>query len=139
MKVYKTKSSKYSGTKYSEVYKPAFVYYKTIKRKSKRKSYIKSAYFKKDKIFLELFWKRIWDNNNLSDKTRRLKYFKCGVELIENSKFEPISKQNVNRSNEILHRFAGTTKQNDLFYVHIKEDKKTDEKWSMSIFPIEDK
>lgn len=49
--------------------------------------------------------------------------------------FEPKSKENPNEPSEILHRFAGTTKEKDLFYVHIKEDKRTGQKYLISIFP----
>jgi hypothetical protein len=84
-----------------------------------------------------LFWLRIWQNQNFRDKIRRIKYFPCAIELIRKSKLNPSSKQNPNKPTEILHRFAGTTKENDLFYVQIKEDKKTGEKWLMSVFPEE--
>jgi hypothetical protein len=59
--------------------------------------------------------------------------------LIKNSKFEPITKENPNKPSEILHRFAGVTKDNDLFFVHIKEDKRSGQKWLMSVFPAGDK
>lgn len=137
MKAFKIKLKKFSGTNYSEVYQQAFPLYKTIKKRSRRKPYVRSAYFNKDKIFLELFWMHLWQNSNWRDRTRRLKYFVCAIGLIETSTYDPVSKQNINRSNEILHRFAGLTKDDELFYVQIKEDKKTDQKWLMSVFPPE--
>ena len=36
---------------------------------------------------------------------------------------------------EILHRFAGLTKNRELFYVQIKEDKRSGRKYFMSCFP----
>ncbi|MFH1482006.1 MAG: hypothetical protein ABIE46_00630 [Patescibacteria group bacterium] len=137
MKVYKTKISKLSGSDYKEVSKKAFGLYTEIKKKTKRRPYVRSVYFNKSKIFIELFWLRIWENQNFRDKIRRIKYFPCAIELIQKCKFDPASKQNPNKSTEVLHRFAGTTKENDLFYVQIKEDKKTGEKWLMSVFPEE--
>lgn len=137
MKVYKTKISKLSGSDYKEVNKNAFGLYNEIRKKTKRRPYVRSAYFNKSKIFIELFWLRIWQNQNFRDKIRRIKYFPCAIELIRKSKLDPSSKQNPNKPTEILHRFAGTTKENDLFYVQIKEDKKTGEKWLMSVFPEE--
>jgi len=68
---------------------------------------------------------------------RRMKFYACGMELIQKSRLEPISKENPNKSGEILHRFAGTSADNELFFVQIKEDKKTNKKWLISIFPIE--
>src|SRR3990167_6193014 len=135
MKVYKTRISKLSGSDYKEVNKKAFGLYAEIRKKTKRRPYVRSAYFNKSKIFIELFWLRIWQNQNFRDKIRRIKYFPCAIELIRKSKLDPSSKQNPNKPTEILHRFAGTTKENDLFYVQIKEDKKTGEKWLMSAFP----
>lgn len=137
MKVYKTRISKLSGSDYKEVNKKAFGLYAEIRKKTKRRPYVRSAYFNKSKIFIELFWLRIWQNQNFRDKIRRIKYFPCAIELIRKSKLDPSSKQNPNKPTEILHRFAGTTKENDLFYVQIKEDKKTGEKWLMSVFPEE--
>lgn len=137
MKVYKTKTKKLSGSDYKEVSREALKLFQQIKRKTKRRPYVRSAYFNKSKIFIELFWRRIWENQNFRDKIRRVKYFPCAIELIENCKFDPISKENPNKPTEILHRFAGVTKENDLFYVQIKEDKKTGEKWLMSAFPEE--
>ena len=137
MKVYKTRVSKLSGSDYKEVNKKAFGLYAEIRKKTKRRPYVRSAYFNKSKIFIELFWLRIWQNQNFRDKIRRIKYFPCAIELIRKSKLDPSSKQNPNKPTEILHRFAGTTKENDLFYVQIKEDKKTGEKWLMSAFPEE--
>jgi exopolysaccharide biosynthesis protein len=66
---------------------------------------------------------------------RRLKYFACGIELIKNSKHNPSSKENVNKKTQVLHRFAGSTADNELFYVQIREDKKTGKKYLMSVYP----
>lgn len=136
MKTFKTKSVVLRGTSYKEISKKAFVLYNEIRRKTKRRPYIRSAYFKKDKIFLGLFWNHL-RSKNYWDQTRRMKFFGCAIELIRNSRFEPTSKENPNKPNEILHRFAGTTKDNDLFFVQIKEEKRTGEKWLASVFPIE--
>ena len=52
MQVYKTKANKYAGTDFNEVHKQAFGLYTEIKKRSKRRTYVRSAYFNKDKIFL---------------------------------------------------------------------------------------
>lgn len=134
MKYYRTKCKKLSGTNCREVYRKAFVIYKKLKSKSKRRPYVRSAYFRKDKVFLELFWKHLKEKN-WRDITRRLKYFSCAIELLKYSTFEPISKQNPNKSSEIFHRFAGITINNEIFFVQIKEDK-NHRKWFISLFPI---
>ncbi len=134
MKVYETKVKKLAGTDYHEVHSRALTLYKDIKRKTKRRPYVRSAYFKKDKIFLDYFWQHLW-GKNWRDRVRRLKYYPCALDLIKNSRGDPTSKQNPNNSAEILHRFAGITRTKELFFIQIKEDKKTDQKSLISIFP----
>jgi len=137
MQAYKTGVRKLPGTHWWQVSKRAFRLYHDIKRKSKRRPYVRSAYFGKEKVFLELFWRHLHEKTNIRDKTRRIKYLPCALELIQYSRFKPTSKPNPNRSNETLHRFAGITPSNEIFYVQIKEDDKRKEKWFMSVFPAE--
>lgn len=106
-----------------------------IKRKSKRRTYVRSAYFNKNKIFLDLFWQHLFDKEKWQDRFRRLKYFGCAIELIQESRFAPKSKENPNNPSEILHRFYGSTAEKDAFYVQIKEDKRTGQKFLISTFP----
>jgi len=134
MKTYQSKLKKLSGTDYKEIYHRAFSVYKQIKSRSKRKPYVRSVYFNKEKVFLDYFWQHMWQKN-WRDRDRRLKYYPCAIDLIRNSKVEPISKQNPNRPTEILHRFAGLTRDKELFFVQIKEDKKTSQKYFLSVFP----
>lgn len=136
MKVYSVKTSRLTGTDYREVHKKAFGLYRQIKNKTKRRPYVRSAYFKKDKIFLELFWRHLYEKENFRDKVRRMKYFPAALKLIRNSRIDPFSIENPNKSNEILHKFRGTTKDGELFYVQIKEEKRSGKKWLMSVFPI---
>jgi len=53
---YPTKIKKLPGTSYSEVRKSANDLFKQIKSKTKRRPYVKSAYFHKQKIFFDFFW-----------------------------------------------------------------------------------
>ena len=135
MQVYKTKIKKFPGTEFREVHGPAFGLYTEIKKKTKRRAYVRSAYFNKDKIFLDLFWHHLFEKSNWRDRVRRMKYFACAIELIQKSRFEPKTKENPNKHGEILHRFYGTTAENELFYVQIKEDKKKNQKFLISVFP----
>ncbi|HHD80158.1 MAG TPA: hypothetical protein ENK99_00910 [Campylobacterales bacterium] len=139
MKSYQAKVGKLTGTDYHEVHKKAFSLYQQIKRKTRRRPYVRSAYFKKDKIFLELFWQHLFDKGNWRDRMRRLKYFACAIDLIRKTTFEPESKENPHKRSEILHRFAGITKENDMFFVQIKENKRTNQKFLISIFPFREK
>jgi len=135
MKVYQTKCSKLAGSNAKEVGQKAFVIYKQIKRRTKRKPYVRSAYFKKDKIFIDLFWSHLYGKKNWRDRVRRLRLFAAAIELIRHSKYNPVSKDNPNKKGETLHRFAGLTKEHELFYVQIKADKKTGTKRLISAYP----
>ena len=117
MKIYRSKVKKLHGTNYREIYPKAYNCYKIIKRKSKRRPYIKSSYFKNKKVFLELFWFQIRQKLNLRDKSRRLKYFPCAIDLIKNSKCEPDIKI---KHNEVFYRFYGMEEGLNIFCVQIK-------------------
>ena len=131
---YQTKTHKLPGTDDEEVYKQARAVYDRIKSRSKRKPYIRSAYFNKQKISFDFFWKHLAEKKSRRVRTRRLKYFASAIELIGKSHNEPTSMVNPNKRNEILHRFAGLTKNKELFFVQIKEDRRTDRKYLMSVF-----
>ena len=135
MQVYRCKSKKFSGSDFHEVRERAFGLYTEIKKKTKRRPYIRSAYFNKSKIFLDLFWHHLFEKENWRDRMRRMKYFGCAVELIQKTRFEPVTKENPNKTGEILHRFYGLTSDNELFYVQIKEDKRKDQRFLISVFP----
>lgn len=137
MKAYQTKSAKLSGTNFHEVKKKALGLYQQEKRRTKRKPYIRSAYFKKSKIFLDLFWGHLYEKKNFADLMRRMKFYPCALELIRHSILEPTSKENPNKKSEILHRFAGITTEKELFFVQIKENKRSGHRWLISVFPID--
>jgi hypothetical protein len=136
VKVYQTKIKRLPGTDYREVYPKAFSIYKEIRAKTKRRPYLRSAYFNKEKVFIDYFWQHLWQKI-WPDRFRRLKYYACAIDLIQNSRAEPVSKPNPNRPREILHRFAGLTPEKDLFHVQISEDTKTGRKDFTSVFPDE--
>lgn len=111
MQIYKTKANALSGTDFREIHNKA-------------------------KVFLELFWPHLYKKPNFRDKVRRLKYLPCAFELIQESRCEPISKENPNKRAEIFHRFSGITKSGTHFFVQIKEEKQSGKKWFISVFPI---
>lgn len=135
--IFKTKSRKLPGTHWHQVNETALNKYKIIRSKTKRRPYVRSAYFKKEKIFLQLFWNHLHEKNNIRDKTRRLKYFPCAIELIQNSKIKPTTQISKEEPDIHLHRFSGMTPDGDNFFVQIKEEKKKEQKWLISVFPYE--
>ena len=132
MKCYQTKNCKLSGSSYGEVYKKAWEIYLQEKKKSKRRAYIRSAYFKRDKIFLDIFWSHLRQKYRFERK-RRLKFYKCAIEVMRYSTITPETKQNPNNPNELLHRFFARTSE-EIFIVQIKENKRTNRKDFISVF-----
>ena len=131
---YQTKCTTLSGTSYAEVYKQARRIYNEIARKTKRKPYVRSIYFKKEKIFFDFFWHHLRQKRP-SERFMRLKFFVAAIEIIKLSHHHSSSKINPNRPTEILHRFAGITKDRQGFYVQIKENRRSQHKYLMSCFP----
>jgi hypothetical protein len=136
MQYYKTHASKLSGTHWERLMKKAFEQYKNISKKSKRRPYVRSVYYDKEKIFLGIFWQHLHEKN-LLDKARRLALFPCAIELMKKTRYAPTTKENPNKKGELLHRFAGSTPDNEIFFVQIKEDINTKQKYFISVFPLE--
>ena len=134
MKVYQSKYGKLSGSSYGELERQVRKLYDDAARRTKRNAYVRSHYFKKDKVFLSLYWTHLHQQTR-RDRKRRLQYYQCALDLLRNSPHEPTTKPNPNGKNEQVHRFAGTTKDGELFYVQIKEDKRSNNKYFMSVFP----
>lgn len=132
---HQTKSKKISGTAYGEVLREAFKLYDEIKKKTKRRPYLRAAYFKKEKVFLDCFREHLFQKSP-KERMKRLKFFRAAVELVRNSRNEPVIKKNANKKSEKLYRFAGLTEEKELFYVQIKENRKK-QKYFMSCFPPE--
>lgn len=137
MEFYQTKSKQLTGTNFKEVKKKALIIYQKERNRSKRKAYLRSAYFRKEKIFLDLFWSHLYEKKNFTNLMRRIKLYPCALELIRHSNIKPTSKINPNKSSEILHRFQGITSNKEIFFVQIKENKNTKSKWLISVFPID--
>lgn len=85
---------------------------------------------------MTLFWAHL-NQKPRRDRKRRLRYYECAIELLRHTPNYPETKENPNGKNELVHRFAGITKDGDLFYVQVKEDKRTGSKYFMSVFPPE--
>lgn len=135
MTPYQAKSNKLPGSNYFEMRTEALKIYKQLEGQTKRRLYVRSAYFHKEKIFFDYFWQHLWEKSP-RDRVKRLPYFKAAIELIKYSRVKPVSKPNPNVRGEIVHRFAGITGGKKLFYVQIKESKKGS-KYFMSCFSPE--
>ena len=134
MQIYKSKYRRLPGTSYNEVYPRALHVNKQALAHTKRQPYVRSQFFAKDKVFLAYFWQHL-RQKNFKDRARRLRYFEAALDLIRHTAYAPTTKQNPNDTNELLHRFAGATRDDELFYVQIKQNIKTGRKDLLSIFP----
>lgn len=139
MHIYRAKTQKLKGTRFKQVLKKAMTLNRSYTRRTKRTPYIRSKYFNREKIFTPIFWHHLHEKTSIKIKTERLKYFPCAVELIQKSTLHPISKENPNRTNELLHRFFGVTSKGEIFCVQIKEEKRSGKKLLISIFPYKKK
>lgn len=133
-KIFKSKYSTFPGTSHDEVIRRAHREHNAIKRRTKRQPYVRSRYFSKDKIFLNIFWNHLVQKRR-GEQTARARYYLCAIDLLRNTSFDPDSIFGYEKPNEILHRFSGTTKAGDLFYVQVRQNKKTGRKDFMSVFP----
>jgi hypothetical protein len=69
------------------------------------------------------------------ERVRRAKLYLCAVDLLRNTQYDPDIVVSSIRSNELLYRFAGQTKEGVFFIVQIKHSKKTGRKDFISVFP----
>ena len=135
MNIYQSKYSTLWGTTYKEVIKSAHREHESIKRRNpRRQPYVRSQYFAKDKVFLKLFWDHL-SQKRQSDRSRRARLYRCGLDLIRHTSCEPVTITERTQPHILLHKFAGKTADGALFYVQIKENRKTDRKDLISIFP----
>lgn len=134
MKIYKTTKKKLAGTNFKEINKQAKIIFDKVKKQTKRTPHIRSKYFRKEKIFITLFWTHLYKKSE-RDRIRRLKFFDCAIDLIRNSNFDPETRENFQKKDELLHRFYGETDSEEKFVVQIKEKKRTKRKDLISIYP----
>lgn len=125
-----------AGSHYVDVYHQAKTLFKVIEKRTKRKPYIRSAYFGKQKIFFDYFWIHL-SQKNISTRKGRLKFFAAAIELVEKSRQVPTSKVNPEKRSEILHRFLGRLRSGEIFAVQVKENVRTHSKQLMSVFSLE--
>lgn len=121
MKIYQSRYSKLTGSSYLEVERKARRLYSQAAKRTKRKAYIRSAYFNNEKIFIKLFWEHL-NQKKQGDRRRRLEYYRCALDLLRHTTYEPEIKQDPKSPNKRLYRFTGRSKDGYLFYVQVKED-----------------
>ena len=125
---FKSKHSKLYSTVYSRVFCSARLYYESLIQNPRRKPYVKSKFFDK-KVFLDEFWTQIL-RRNLADRRRRLSFYICAIDLIQNTRCEPVIKYEVGKE---FYEFYGIAKNGEKFVVHMRRSKENI--YFMSCFP----
>jgi hypothetical protein len=131
-KYYHSKQNRIPGSNYRDVLSAARQIYSLYTKRTKRNPYIRSKYFDKEKVFLNVFWTHIMQKR-INERTRRLKLYAVALDLIENTLLKPSTKAAPNNSNVQFHRFYGKSGDGIVFYVQIKEELKSGNKYLMSI------
>ncbi len=133
MHIFQSRYSLLPGSSYAEVVKNARKEFNTIRKITKRQPYVRSKYFRGDKIFITIFWDHIMQKHR-GEATRRLKLYNAAIDTLRNSTISPETHINSQQSDVYLHRFYGQTKEGDRFCVQVKEDKRSGRKDFMSVF-----
>ncbi|MFH1670916.1 MAG: hypothetical protein ABIA92_05035 [Patescibacteria group bacterium] len=131
---YKCSKDPLRGTQLKVILPQARKIFRSLEKRTKRKPYIRSRYFNKDKIFFDYFWSDL-KKKIPSERARRLKLLPCALEVLRYSRHEPLTIDDMQDSHLLRHRFAGRTQNGLLFYVQVKQNKRTGTKQFLSVFP----
>jgi len=135
--IYISQLGQISGTSLKVANRRAHDYIHLLTNKTKRQPYIRSKYFKKDKIFFKYYWKHILQKHG-KDRVRRLRLLPAAVDLLMHSQYPPQVEPYKDKGS-VYYRFMGRNTNKELFYVQVKEDIKTGEKNFVSAFPAKQK
>ncbi len=134
-RVFHCHSSPLSGHKYVDIMPQTRRIFRSLQKQTKRRPYIRSSYFKKDKIFFDYFWIHL-NQKHAHERARRLKYFPCALELLRVSRLPPTTFVNIDIPGAIHHRFIGSAPDKSQFAVIIKQDCSSGRKFLLSLFPL---
>ncbi len=133
MGIYHSKYNQVASTSHARVVTLARAEYHAIQKLTPRREvYVRSKYFKGEKVFINQFWEHL-KQKRISDAVRRLRLFSPGLDLIRSSLEAPVL---ANRGTSNLYRFSGMTKNGIEYFVQIRENTRTNRKDFMSVFPV---
>ncbi len=135
IKAYRCKTAPLSGHRFVDIMPQARRVFRTLQKQTKRRPYVRSEYFHKDKIFFDFFWQHM-QQKLPSDRARRLIYFPCALEVLRNSRHDPETYIDIRSPGIIKHRFVGITPGGQRFGVVIHEDRKTNKKQLLTIYAL---
>lgn len=139
MEIYQSKYKREVNSSHAQVMKVArYEYHKIQKRTPRRQPYIRSVYFRKDKVFINQFWEHL-KQKRFGDQMRRTRFFLCAIDLMRNTKYAPETIFKADDRDIMLHRFYGRSHDGFEFCVQVRESKRTGRKDFMSVFPVPNK
>lgn len=109
--------------------------FRTLEKRTKRRPYIRSAYFQKEKVFFDYFWQHL-QRKALPDRARRLRFFPCAIELVRKSRLEPQTYLSAGTPIMIQHVFFGETTEHQHFAVVVSHDKRRGTKQLLTCYPL---
>lgn len=127
---YKTTARAFTGSSDKELYHKARAAYNDVVKSNRRMAYVRSRYFKKEKVFLDLFWTHLKQKNR-RERRRRIALYACALELIQETRLAPTV---FYRNKEQLFRFYGESRDGTYFVVQIRRNVEN-QKYFMSVFP----
>lgn len=133
MQQFQSRNNLLPGSSYDEVVARARKEFNTIRRITKRQPYVRSKYFRSDKIFVTLFWDHIMQKHR-KERMKRLKFYSAAIDLLRNTTSSSDMIFDAKNLDIMLHRFYGKTKDGYEFCVQVKEDKRSGRKDFMSVF-----
>jgi len=135
IKYYQSKYGLLPGSSLGEIASSARRVYNDAIGKSRRKPGVNSKckFFKTPRVFLDLYWPHL-NQKTAKERFRRIGLYKCALDTIRNSRVEPaVSKSGDGKS--VYYRFYGKSKEGVKFCVQVKEERKTGQKYFMSVYP----
>lgn len=139
MKIYQSKYNQLPGSSLHKAYRAAHRYHNLVKsHHPRRRPYVRSRYFKKDKVFVTVYWSHAAQKNR-KEQLRRIRLYKCALDLIRNTMFDPLTIIDPAKEEMLLHRFYGRTQDGLEFCVQIKQNQRSGRKDFVSAFPVNHK
>lgn len=135
MSYFQSKYHQLPGTSYQEVINAAYYHHQKLQRRNpRRRVYVRSKYFKRDKVFLTLFWPHLLQKRK-GEQIRRAKLYLCALDLLRN--YQDLDGAVIDRSHpeSVLLRFKGRTKDGVLFIVQVKYQIRSDRRDFISVYP----
>jgi len=130
---FQSKVSCISGSNDKEVFYEARQIFRKYDNK-RRLPYVRSKYFDSQKIFLNMFYKHL-DQKPEAEHRRRIIFVPCALDLLKNSRVEPVTPPTDLTRSIVYYRFQGMSGDDKKFIVQVMRDKKNN-CYLMSCFPV---